>query len=83
MSIVNVRYTTEVAVIPIFRPSHQMPHPWVVVMVEGGLASWDGNEWTSQTSGDSGRPLAWTPTWWSPVPHFEPVPIPMVEESTP
>jgi hypothetical protein len=44
--------------------SQKMPEIGQYVIVAGGIATWDGTQWLSQTGGASGRPITWPIRWW-------------------
>lgn len=46
----------------------EMPEPFRTVIVGGGLASWTGRKWLSQTGADSGRIIQWNVTHWCALP---------------
>lgn len=54
----------------IFKDGH--PSVGTTVLVDGGLAMWDGQFWICMTGDDSRRPLAWKPTWWAHIPILPP-----------
>jgi hypothetical protein len=43
------------------------PDPMRTVIVDGGLAYWNGVKWISNTGSSYGRPLDWEPKWWTPL----------------
>ena len=45
------------------------PSRGLAVLVEGGVATWDGEVWRSLVDGSSDRPIAWEVTWWAMLPH--------------
>lgn len=57
--------------ITIYLTSEQMPEPHVMVIVEGGVAMWDGYRWVSLVLESSHRVIQWPVLWWMPVMHFD------------
>jgi len=50
--------------------SQEKPPVWQTVIVQGGIAHWDGSEWATETGSDSGRTITWTVEWWASIPNF-------------
>ena len=44
------------------------PLTGVYVLVHGGIASWDGEVWRSQTGIDYNRVIEWPVLWWAEIP---------------
>src|SRR6185295_5425654 len=59
----------------------QKPPTLVVVIVDGGIAYWSGEKWISEQGRDSGRPITWRVSWWTPIPDSPPAPAPQPAES--
>lgn len=52
--------------IEVIPTAQRTPPKGVLVVVAGGVARYlTGGEWRS---GLNGRPLAWEPKWWAPIP---------------
>ena len=51
-----------------WKSNEKKPEPNISVLVHGGLASWDGLVWKTQTGEDSGRVIQWPVMWWAEIP---------------
>ena len=57
--------------IQIWETKSLMPHLNITVLVEGGIASWDGKDWITQKGDDAGRKIVWPVRWWACLQHFD------------
>ncbi len=44
----------------------RFPKEYETVIVDGGIAMWNGTIWTTRT-GTTGIPIAWPVLWWTPL----------------
>lgn len=44
-----------------------MPEPFTWVLVDGGVAIWDGTNWLSQMASSVNRKIEWEVKWWTPL----------------
>lgn len=49
--------------------SERMPLKQQTVIVCGGLAMWDGEQWLSMMDGSRHKPIAWSVSWWADLPN--------------
>lgn len=68
------RFTRTFALRPILA-RERLPDVDVTVIVQGGIAAWDGVKWCSRMHGDftkyDTRPIQWPVLWWMPFPTDE------------
>jgi hypothetical protein len=50
--------------------SEKMPKIFTNVLVSGGQAYWNGEEWRTNSHRDA-RPIEWPVNWWIPIPTCE------------
>lgn len=46
----------------------EFPRLNVLVLVEGGLARWNGKYWISETYSEGDIPIKWEVKWWADLP---------------
>lgn len=46
----------------------RFPPPDVMVIVEGGVARWNGKDWISNMYCSGGRVIQWEVKWWAHLP---------------
>lgn len=51
----------------IYRTSEKMPRRYESVIVSGGIAFWDGEDWITQTGAEAGEKIQWAVEWWTPM----------------
>lgn len=52
----------------IYLTEFAFPHPDKLVIVEGGIARWNGRDWFSANYDSGGRVIQWEVKWWAHLP---------------